>query len=105
MDARGDPSAVLFQWCRQLARRPLAAYAAAVSGACLALALDVALALVASAAVPHLLLGPVIMTVALIAGAGPGAAALAVALVGTALLDPSVAAGVASSPSAETACL
>ncbi len=103
MDARGDPSAVLFQWCRQLARRPLAAYAAAVTGACLALALDVALALVASAAVPHLIFGPVLMTVALIAGAGPGAAALAVALVGTALLDPSVAAGVASSPSAETA--
>src|SRR5262245_14636610 len=105
MDPRTNPSAVLFQWYRQIARRPLAAYAAAVTGACLALVLDVVLALVASDAAPHLILCPVLLTVALVAGAGPGAAALAVAVVGTAMLDPSVTVGVASSPSAEMALL
>ena len=66
MRAGSDPFAVLFQWCRQLACRPLAAYAAAVTGACLALALDAALGLAASAPVPHLVLGPVVLVAALV---------------------------------------
>ena len=103
MRAGSDPFAVLFQWCRRLACRPLTAYAVAVTGACLALALDAALGLAASAHVPHLALGPVLLVAALMAGAGPGAAALAVALLGAALLDPSAAPGAAMSPSAETA--
>lgn len=101
MGAGSDRSAVLFQWCRRLAGRPLAANAAAVIAVGLALALDTALGLAASAPVPHLILGAVLLA-ALVAGAGPGAAALAIALLGAAWLDPSVAFGTRS-PSAETA--
>jgi PAS domain S-box-containing protein len=61
----------------------------AVVGVGLAVAFDSALGLATSSPAPHLVLAPVLTATALVGGAGPGVAALALGLLGAGLLAPS----------------
>ncbi|MGD9510081.1 MAG: PAS domain S-box protein [Geminicoccaceae bacterium] len=76
------------------------AYAGAVIGTGLAVAIDTALSVAGSTPVPHLILGPILLAAALLGGAGPGLAALGLSLIAVALLDPSASPGSPLWPSA-----